>query len=61
MCKNWKMDGAGKNSKDYERPADRRRRLGCEQDLRESFDRHFHTLKIHHMLAEYHGMIRACG
>ena len=28
------MNGAGKNSKEYERPADRRRRLGCEQDLR---------------------------
>lgn len=38
MCKNWKMNGAGKNSKEYERPADRRRRLGCEQDLRETFD-----------------------
>jgi hypothetical protein len=33
MCKNWKMNGAGKYSKEYERPADRRRRLGCEQDL----------------------------
>jgi hypothetical protein len=39
MCKNWKMNGAGKNSKEYERPADRRRRLGCEQDLREMLDR----------------------
>lgn len=39
MCKNWKMNGAGKNSKEYERPADRRRRLGCEQDLRETLDR----------------------
>jgi len=38
MCKNWKMNGAGKNSKEYERPADRRRRLGCEQDLREILD-----------------------
>jgi len=33
LCKSWKMNGAGKNSKEYERPADRRRRLGCEQDL----------------------------
>jgi hypothetical protein len=39
MCKNWKMNGAGKNSKEYERPADRRRRLGCEQDLWEMLDR----------------------
>lgn len=39
MCKNWKMNGAGKNSKEYERPADRRRRLGCVQDLRETVDR----------------------
>lgn len=38
MCKNWKMNGAGKSSKEYERPADRRRRLG-EQDLRETMDR----------------------
>jgi hypothetical protein len=35
MCKNWKMNGAGKNSKESERPADRRRRLGCAQDLRD--------------------------
>lgn len=36
MCKNRKVNGAGKTSKEYERPADRRRRLGCEQDLLES-------------------------
>jgi len=39
LCKNWKMNGAGKNGKEYERPADRRRRLGCAQDLREMLDR----------------------
>jgi hypothetical protein len=33
LCKSWKMNGAGKNSKEHERPADRRRRLGCKQDL----------------------------
>lgn len=39
LCKNWKINGAGKTSEEYEHPADRRRRLGCEQDLRESLDR----------------------
>lgn len=39
MCKNRKMNGAGKYSKEYERPADRRRRLGCEQALRGMLDR----------------------
>jgi len=60
MCKNWKMNGAGKNSKEYERPADRRRRLGCEQDLRETFDTHLATLKTPHLMAGFHGTIRAC-
>jgi YD repeat-containing protein len=36
MCKNWKINGAGKTSKEYERPADRRRRLGYEHDLQGS-------------------------
>ena len=40
MCKDWKMNGAGKNSKEYERPADRRRRLYLSE-RRLSHDRRY--------------------
>jgi hypothetical protein len=35
MCKDWKMNGAGKTAAGCERPADRRRRIACDVDLRD--------------------------